>query len=406
MKNYINIAKRAYHNILMIPDLIAKLDDANAKIAELSRKNEELKILLEKQNEKGEELFARIEATLKQEFNRLHDNINESRNSLWWKADDRTSAILGETALMQKFAEIRFWQQYRMAEESDTESRVRFFSSLPKATGGLRLLQRGNALLLKKLSEICDKNGFPYWLQSGTLLGAVRHKGFVPWDDDTDCAMFRSDIEKLRELLKDDSHFQITLIYDWWAKSRQIRFRPRDLTIPCFVDIYIYDFCGEGSDSYWEKQKRKREEIVRTIENDTSEAVTFWREHPYIDDKAEQAPYLEALFKKLTECDANEFEQAESERKAPAVCWGLDNFSVGWKRLFDWDFLFPTVLLEYEGEKYNAPHEFMAYVERQYGDIWELPHDLISHFHHVSHEELKTAAMREKLRAFIESNDR
>ena len=51
--------------------------------------------------------------------------------------------------------------------------------------------------LLNKLDEICQRHGFRYWLDSGTLLGAVRHQGFIPWDDDLDVAMPRPDYDRL-----------------------------------------------------------------------------------------------------------------------------------------------------------------------------------------------------------------
>ncbi len=54
--------------------------------------------------------------------------------------------------------------------------------------------------LLRKLDKICEENDLKYYLLCGTLLGAVRHKGFIPWDDDIDVAMFRSDFEKLKEI--------------------------------------------------------------------------------------------------------------------------------------------------------------------------------------------------------------
>lgn len=51
--------------------------------------------------------------------------------------------------------------------------------------------------ILKKFDEICKKHGLRYFLEAGTLLGAIRHHGFIPWDDDIDVSMPRKDYEKL-----------------------------------------------------------------------------------------------------------------------------------------------------------------------------------------------------------------
>lgn len=56
--------------------------------------------------------------------------------------------------------------------------------------------------LLQIFDKICRENQIIYWLTDGTLLGAVRHKGFIPWDDDIDVCIRREDEKKLIEILK------------------------------------------------------------------------------------------------------------------------------------------------------------------------------------------------------------
>ena len=61
----------------------------------------------------------------------------------------------------------------------------------------LREVQLGELEILKRLDSICREQGLKYFLYAGTMIGAVRHKAFIPWDDDIDVAMPRRDYDRL-----------------------------------------------------------------------------------------------------------------------------------------------------------------------------------------------------------------
>lgn len=61
----------------------------------------------------------------------------------------------------------------------------------------LRTFQKRSVVLLETIHNVCRKHGIRYFLIDGTLLGAVRHQGFIPWDDDMDIALMRNDYDEL-----------------------------------------------------------------------------------------------------------------------------------------------------------------------------------------------------------------
>ncbi len=115
--------------------------------------------------------------------------------------------------------------------------------------------------ILDVIDKICRENGLKYYLYGGTLLGAVRHKGIIPWDDDMDIVMYRKDFEKFAEICKTqlpDGYFYQTCFTDpdyphLMAKIRkdgtfvrEAKWDDRNLHKGIFVDILPLDHFPEN----------------------------------------------------------------------------------------------------------------------------------------------------------------
>ena len=83
----------------------------------------------------------------------------------------------------------------------------------------LRRQQRRMLEILLEVDKICKKHDIPYWLSSGTLIGAMRHDGFIPWDDDLDIEMMRSDYLRLMKVLPKELPEWLTLQNDETDKN-------------------------------------------------------------------------------------------------------------------------------------------------------------------------------------------
>jgi len=114
--------------------------------------------------------------------------------------------------------------------------------------------------LLRVFDNVCNKYGLKYWLSFGGLLGAVRHNGFIPWDDDLDVCMSRNDYEILlshADEFRDQYFLQIPGkdigYYYSFAKLRNsnttalsIAFRYQNFNQGCYLDIFPLDNCKEN----------------------------------------------------------------------------------------------------------------------------------------------------------------
>ena len=121
---------------------------------------------------------------------------------------------------------------------------------------------------LKYVKEICQKNNIDYYLMSGTLLGAVKYKGYIPWDDDIDIALKRKDYLKLIKLINDDNSddYKILSIYntkDYYylfaklvsKKTKLIENAKEIKEMGVYIDIFPLDYYNDNYEKYINKIK-------------------------------------------------------------------------------------------------------------------------------------------------------
>ena len=141
-------------------------------------------------------------------------------------------------------------------------------TTIPPATGQIRDIQLANLELLKELDFVCKQNNLEYWLDYGTMLGAVRHKGYIPWDDDIDVGMIRTDYNRIVDVFNSKSR-NSDLYAEYYAdknKNLIIKIRHKHCS-HINIDIFPYDFCSEkiiGNDAL--KTTSKIKKICRKLQ--------------------------------------------------------------------------------------------------------------------------------------------
>ena len=95
-------------------------------------------------------------------------------------------------------------------------------------------------VLLRRFDEICAANGISYTLDAGSLLGAVREHGFIPWDDDADIAMTRAEYEKFRDVARTGA-LGAGYTFREYASQHPRVWLNREGKPGAWIDIFIFD---------------------------------------------------------------------------------------------------------------------------------------------------------------------
>lgn len=348
------------------------------------RMHAELLQSFEAQRQRLDDLYRRLEVADRG----INGNIDFKFDSLLLpKVQDILTTVDAHDVHMKMFA----WEAYRHEGESLEDAKKRFFRSIPKATGGARMLQLGCAKLLEEFHALCEEHGLSYWLAFGTLLGAVRQGGFIPWDDDVDLGMMRDDLKRLVSIVSQEyDRYRITLIYDKNVYCRQVRFWYADVDIPCFLDIFIYDWTPTPSTETVLSLRELRKGMIQSIEDD--EEMSFWGDEVWYPSDREQGALIQKYFDRCVS-SAKSMRLVCDKDNARGVVYAVDNMDGDSQEAWAYDLatVFPLTQMKFENVQLNVPRDFEVVLRSQYGDYLDLPKDIRTHYQHVDPASLSNA---------------
>lgn len=227
--------------------------------------------------------------------------------------------------------------------------------------------------IIVEVDKFCKENGLKYFLAYGTLLGAVRHKGYIPWDDDTDLMMPRKDLEILKKKFVSEKYK-----YSDVDTERGYEFPfPRITYNETFdkrgkaaiyygvnVDLYPIDGLPE-SDEEIKKFFSKYKSLLRPR--------LFWikvRNKLIKLFPLKSFPFIKLLTKRCVN------HMMSYEVGSTSKVFVFDS------RVYNWDIFKDSVEIEFEGRKFMAPIGWDEFLKTSYGDYMQLPPEDQRHPYH------------------------
>lgn len=248
--------------------------------------------------------------------------------------------------------------------------------------------------MVKSFVSVCERHDLTYYIMGGTLLGAVRHKGFIPWDNDIDMAMPRKDFNKLLEIgptaFEKPLFFQTPVteqgrFFCTYVKIRDERGTAaseaeynKGINCGMFIDVFCLD---EIPDSKW-----RRNLYVRKL-NEIAKMQRFCFDKPVRGGLSANAKHaLQRLVYRLVyhSPDATQLFRVyhrNAGKFAGKDCKEVAHLDFGYHNKFVWnrsDWA-NAVQLDFEGMKLNAPAGYEAILKHQYGDYMRFPDDKSTH---------------------------
>ncbi len=280
--------------------------------------------------------------------------------------------------------EYLFWLSEHKEGESFTDTKKRVFATIPPAEGILRDIQLLALRILCEFDQICKENSINYWVMGGTIIGSVRHKGFIPWDDDVDIGMMRKDYDKLKEVLKDSNKLDILEFYNFNGLYRIPKVVLKNSETKLAMDIILFDYTNSSDydipeeatledkyDIIWEVQKKFRQKYVRKLKSMKFQHRDVIRTDLIRNEK--RFAKTSAITQKYIDMCGYEYDDGDF------IIWGIDNFTSkapDKRRLYTKESVFPLTELEFEGKFFPAPNDYMDMITREAGDIWSFPRDI------------------------------
>lgn len=251
----------------------------------------------------------------------------------------------------------------------------------------MKEIQMVSLEILKKVADICDKEGLRYNLTWGTLIGAIRHHGYIPWDDDVDILMPRQDYNKLKDyfLTHEKEVAPLTLFDDKTPDYPYLcaRVSNNDYYIdtenekPCgmgiFIDIYLLDGTGDTEEEAWHYAS-KLCKYPRLIFLATRKRLVLWTTKGLFRKMAKVVLFIYAklrgksYFEKIL-MSKIDVESYDKKQYVGCVSWcERPKYSVIKKDEFE-----DTIDVQFEKYLFKCPRKYDKYLRMWYGDYMQLP---------------------------------